>query len=93
MINKVAFHLKQVVKSYELCQVHRPKQKNREPLRTTVMPDRPLQKVAADSCELQGRHFVVVDYFSKFIKIAYLDFLASATVIRKMKSIQTMEDP
>lgn len=79
--------LERVVKSCEFCQVHRPKQ-CREPLRTTVMPDRPWQKVAADLCELKGRHFlVVVDYFSRFIEIAYLDTLASATVIGKMKSI------
>lgn len=52
------------------------------------MPDRPWQKVAADLCELKGRHFlVVVDYFSRFIEIAYLDTLASATVIGKMKGI------
>lgn len=52
------------------------------------MPDQPWQKVAADLCQLNGRHFlVVVDYISRFIEIAYLDTLASATVIGKMKSI------
>lgn len=34
-----------------------------------MMPDRPWQKVAVDSCELKGRHFqVVVEIFSKFIE-------------------------
>lgn len=52
------------------------------------MPDRSWQKVAADLCKLKGQHFlVVVDYFSRFIEIAYLDTLASATVIWKMKGI------
>lgn len=55
------------------------------------MPDRSWQKVAADLCKLKGRHFlVVVDYFSRFIEIAYLDTLASATVIWKMKHIGTL---
>lgn len=62
----------QVVNSCEFCQFYRPKQ-SRKPLKTTVMPDRPRQKVAADLCELKRRHFlVVVDYFSRFIEIAYI---------------------
>lgn len=67
------------------CQVHRPKQRH-EQLRTTVMPGRPWQKVAVDLCVLKGRHFlVVVDYFSRFIEIAYQDILESTTYIYSEK--------
>ncbi|XP_062584093.1 uncharacterized protein K02A2.6-like [Saccostrea cucullata] len=61
---------------------------NREPLKTTILPDRQWQKIVADLCELQGRHFLVVtDYFSRYLEIAYLDSLTSAHVIGKLENI------
>ncbi|XP_061196508.1 uncharacterized protein K02A2.6-like [Saccostrea echinata] len=76
-------------KSCEFCLVHQSKQ-NREPLKTIVLPDRPWQKIAADLCELKGRHFLVVtDYFSRYLEIAYLDSLTSAHVIGKLENILT----
>ncbi|XP_062593536.1 uncharacterized protein K02A2.6-like [Saccostrea cucullata] len=83
----ISTDIERTVKSCEFCLVHQPKQ-NREPLKTTVLPDRPWQKIAADLCELQGKHFLVVtDYFSRYLEIAYLDSLTSAHVIGKLKNI------
>lgn len=51
------------VNSCEFCQTHCQSQ-HKEPLKYTPLPSRPWQKVAADLCELNGRHFIVViDYF------------------------------
>lgn len=71
----------------EFCQTHRQSQQ-REPLKFTPLPNRPWQKVAADLCELDGKHFIVViDYISRFIEIAFLQSITSAHVIGKMKNI------
>lgn len=60
------------------------------------MPGRPWQKVAVDLCVLKGGHFlVVVDYFSRFIEIAYQNILESTTYIYsgKKKHIGEMGIP
>ncbi|MCI4394483.1 hypothetical protein PGIGA_G00169220 [Pangasianodon gigas] len=66
--------------SYTDCQTTKPAQR-REPLMTTPLPDRPWMRVAADICEGDRRNYlVVVDYFSRFIDIAYFPDMSGNTV-------------
>lgn len=79
--------IRNLINTCEFCQTHRPSQL-REPLKYTPLPSRPWQKVGADLCELDGKHFlVVIDYFSRFIEIAFLQSITSAQVIGKMKNM------
>ena len=60
----------------------------KEPLMTTVLPDRPLQKVSTDLFELNGwKYLVVIDYYSGFIEILSLAETKSQAVIQKLKSV------
>ena len=59
----------------------------REPLLPSTLPERPCQKVGVDICEFKNSHYLVqVDYFSRYIDIAYLPGLMTAAVIGKMKN-------
>lgn len=79
--------IRNLINTCEFCQTHRRSQQ-REPLKYTPLPSRPWQKIAADLCELDGKHFlVVIDYFSRFIEIAFLQSTTSAQVIGKMKNM------
>jgi hypothetical protein len=65
------------------------RQKDRaEPLIPTEFPQRPWQRVATDLLEWNGSsYFVLVDYYSRYIELAKLYSMSSASVIRIMKSI------
>ena len=85
----IAGAVKKLVSSCKHCNIHRPSQ-NREPLITTPLPDLPWQKLAADLCEIKGRHYlIVVDYFSRWLEILDLPKTNSDTVIQKLKSVFT----
>ena len=77
---------KRVISS-EFCQRHKPIQK-KEPLITTPLLERPWQKIAADLYEINGqRHLVVMDYYFRFIEIAFMSRITSKLVIMKLKNM------
>ena len=82
----VGWHIKEWVASCRHCIEKRPLQ-IREPLFPSTLPERPFQKVGVDICEFKNsRYLVQVDYFSRYIDIAYLPGLTTAAVIGKMKN-------
>ncbi len=75
------------VSACTFCQINNASQR-KEPLKPTDLPDRPWQRVAADLCELKGeRYLVVIDYYSRYLEVAYLTDITSKQVIGKMKCI------
>lgn len=59
-----------------------------EPLLTTPLPARPWQRVAADLFQWGRSHYlVVVDYFSRYIEVANLPTLTTATTVERLKVI------
>ena len=59
-----------------------------QPLMTTVLPDRPWQKVSTDSFQFGGRKFLVVmDFYSRLIERLDLVETTSQAVIQKLKSV------
>lgn len=59
-----------------------------EPLIPSALPERPFQKVGTDLMELNGQNYLVVmDYYSRYLDVAYLPDTTSRTVILKLKNI------
>lgn len=79
--------LEHLIRCCEFCNTNRPSQRS-EPLKTTQLPSRPWVRVGADLCELQGKNYLVVmDYFSRYLEIAYLDNITSNHVVGKLKNM------
>lgn len=58
-----------------------------EPLISSILPDRPWQKLCTDLFELNGKtYLIIVDYFSRYPEIALLNSTTSTSVITHMKS-------
>ena len=55
---------------------------------TTVLPDRPWQRVSTDLFGLAGRKYLaVMDYYSRFVEILSLVEMTSQAVNQKLKSV------
>ena len=79
--------IQQKIAACKHCIVEKPTQR-KEPLMTSTLPDRPWERVAADLCEYDGHHYlIVVDYYSRFIEIPHLENMTSAQVIGKLKAM------
>ncbi len=69
------------------CQTNKPAQ-NQEPLMTTPLPDAPWVRIAADICKVDKRNYLVeVDYFSRFIGLAYLSDMSGKTVKLRLSNM------
>ena len=70
-----------------ICQTQRPAQR-KEPLKTTTVPERPWQRIAADLFEIDDKRLLaVIDYCSRYLEIACLPSITSDQVIGKLKNI------
>lgn len=79
--------VEQAVRRCGVCQRHRAAQP-RQPLSPHAAPQRPWQVLAADLFEFKGSHYLlVVDYYSKFVEVAYLANIQSGSVIKLLKNI------
>ena len=69
------------------CQERRSTQR-KEPLKSTPLPQYPWQKIGCDLCEVKGSTYIVmVDYYSRYIEIAYIRTPTTQSVILKMKDV------
>ena len=69
------------------CQSTRSTQ-HKEPLKTTPLPDRPWQRIAADLCEIKGdKYLIMIDYFSRFIEIMKMNSTTSEQIVLKLKTL------
>ena len=75
-----------VVSKCSVCLANRRSQ-SREPMIPHGVPDTRWQKLATDIFELDGKHYLVlVDHFTKFPEIAFLELTTSNAVIKQLKS-------
>jgi len=83
----IARDIVQYVSRCQFCQVKRPSQHS-EPLKPTILPDRPWQQIGADLCEVQGRKYlVVIDYFSRWLEICEMSSTTGSQVVNKLKTL------
>lgn len=83
----ISTDIERKVAECSFCQQNRPSQR-KEPLLTTVMPNRAWQRIGVDLCEQAGtRYLIVVDYYSRYIEIAHLTNMTSAQTIGKLKNM------
>ena len=83
----ISKEIKDTVSSCRPCQENRPTQV-KEPLLVSQLPDRPFQKVGVDLLHFESENYMVlIDYYSRYIELAYMPNMASSTVIGKLKNI------
>ena len=76
-----------MVQGCEFCQSKRPKQK-KEPMISTVFPERPWQHIGTDLCDFESRKYLVImDYFSRYLEITPIVSSSAKAVIPKFKAI------
>ena len=79
--------LKAWVEGCTFCQRHS-RQHRAEPLRSTLLPERPWTRVGMDLCLHEGSSYlVVVDYFSRWLEIVRLQELNSTHLVGKLKNM------
>lgn len=60
----------------------------REPMMPTTNPERPWHTIGADLCYCKGKNYlIVVDYFSKYPEVAFLENQTSKCVCEKLEAI------
>ena len=76
-----------MLEGYQFCRENRRAQR-KEPLRPTLMPERPWQRVATDLCDHDGKRYLVVsDYYSPWLEVLRMRGTASEQVVLGLKSV------
>ena len=82
----ISAHIRDKVSNCETCT--RMRTNRHEPLIPTEFPGRPWEKVGTDLFHFQGKNYLlIVDYYSRWVEIAYLPSTSAQSVINAMKSI------
>ena len=80
----ISLDIAAMVKNSKIYQIHKAEQ--HEALKPSEFPDRPWQRVATDLFNWQSHNYIlVIDYYSRYIEIAKLNALDSATTITVLK--------
>lgn len=78
--------IKKIVENCPICTEHRIN--HVEPLMPTELPKRPWILLGVDLMEFKAKKYLIlIDYYSKFIEVAYLNKTTSWDIITKMKNI------
>jgi len=79
--------VRNTVLSCNICQKFQ-RSKNNDPLKSSVIPDFPFHKIAADIAEFDSAlYLIVVDYYSRWIEAIRIGNKNSSTIINKLKEI------
>ncbi|XP_041349225.1 uncharacterized protein K02A2.6-like [Gigantopelta aegis] len=82
---QISKQIQEMVAACRFCLEKQPSHST-EPLLTTTLPDRPFQMIGVDICEFKGnQNLITVDYYSRYIDIAFLSQITLFAVICKMK--------
>jgi hypothetical protein len=83
----ITTELKMFIDRCEFCQKFKPRNRA-EPMRATVLPERPWMRLGADLMQLDDKmYLIVLDYFSRWIEIEYLERPDSQTVVDKFSNM------
>jgi hypothetical protein len=84
---QISRDIKALVEQCKICCENR-KSQQEQPLKPTVLPERPWSQLATDILEFRKKtYMVVVDYYSRWIDIKFLPNITSKTLIGKFKSL------
>ena len=82
---EMAAQITDVVLNCHTCSTHQ-RRNAKEPLLSHPTPSRPWERIAADLCEVNGQHYLVmVDYYSNFIEVDRLSETTSEKIIECCK--------
>uniref|UniRef100_A0A3Q1EIG7 Gypsy retrotransposon integrase-like protein 1 n=1 Tax=Acanthochromis polyacanthus TaxID=80966 RepID=A0A3Q1EIG7_9TELE len=83
----ISTDIKNKVESCQTCREMKHAQR-KEPLISTLLPDRPWQRLAIDLCDYNKHTYLVVsDYFSRFIEILHMPTTTASQVVLKLKTL------
>ena len=84
---KISSDLKVYIEKCPFCQTFKRKNKA-EPMRASILPERPWLQVGADIFELDNfMYLVVVDYFSRWLEVKFFKDLCSNTTVSSLKEL------
>lgn len=82
----ISSQIKLKVSSCQSCQEIRSAQP-REPLISTLLPERPWKRIGIDLCEHNKQSYLVIsDYYSRFLEVLHMPTTTSTQVVRKLKA-------